>query len=463
MASILEQTVAPVAAPRGALFDADGKSRQNGISDPRWPSSYDEFIDRFVNIENGDVEQLERDFGQSRLRAFHDNYGAFAGRMRPQGFLSIITADINTRGVGSRKRRDDLKRILHGITVFAWDQMKRPPSRNRLRPFDHLAVPFSYRVTVTLGFGATLFQDRFGVDRFDVRAFKPHSLRTMPSLVGDLPSFNSGLETCDLLVLVQSDHEYVNVAVTRAFAQYVDPQLTVRRIERGFARPDVREFLRFDDGVANLKDESEIDKLVFVSPTDDEPEWCVGGSYVVWRKIRENLFSWESISEAQQERMIGRRKEDGAPLSSEVDPNDPRTPVFGTPTGGRDVSFDAHIRKVQPRRSGKDFMGVVDLDRRLLRRGYPYFDGLAGNGVDAGLQFLAFMRDIRSQFEWISQQWQLNPDFPFPNAGADALFAQRILETVAGGYYFCPPAPAPPRNGESVQTTDDFFGSAMFL
>src|SRR5262249_49252803 len=114
----------------------------------------------------------------------------------------------------------------------------------------------------------------------------------------------------------------------------------------------------------------------------------------------------------------------------------------------------AHIRKVQPRRQGLDFTGVADLDRRFLRRGYPYFEGLDSQGnVSCGLLFLAFMHDLRKQFEWVVQNWQLNPDFPRTHTGIDALYEHDILSNVTGGYYFCPPAPT----GRA-----DFVGSALF-
>jgi deferrochelatase/peroxidase EfeB len=58
-----------------------------------------------------------------------------------------------------------------------------------------------------------------------------------------------------------------------------------------------------------------------------------------------------------------------------------------------------HIRKVQPRRGGRDLLGVGDLKRRFLRRGYPCFEGLDEAGrARCGLLFLAYMRDLRKQF-----------------------------------------------------------------
>ena len=47
----------------------------------------------------------------------------------------------------------------------------------------------------------------------------------------------------------------------------------------------------------------------------------------------------------------------------------------------------------------------------------------------------------------------MNPDFPVKGTGIDALFANGILSTIDGGYYFCPPG---------VHDSEDFLGSGLF-
>ena len=74
---------------------------------------------------------------------------------------------------------------------------------------------------------------------------------------------------------------------------------------------------------------------------------------------------------------------------------------------------------------------------------------------------MAFMKDIRSHFEWVFEMWMMNRDFPYKDAGVDALFSSETSRVVAGGYYFCPPAPKPP-NGATYSDQDDYFGSPMF-
>ncbi len=204
----------------------------------------------------------------------------------------------------------------------------------------------------------------------------------------------------------------------------------------------------------------ELDRFVYVNSRDGEPPWAANGCYLAWRKIRENLPLWESINTSNQEQMIGRSKATGLPVSrqttGDVSPETgkPMTPIYSGPQDTRDGALTAHIRKVQPRREGADLMGVEDLQRRFLRRGYPYFEGLDSFGqVSCGLLFLGFMRNLRKQFEWPVQNWQTNPDFPVPGTGIDALYGSGVLSNVDGGYYFCPAAATSP---------DDFVGSGLF-
>ena len=141
-------------------------------------------------------------------------------------------------------------------------------------------------------------------------------------------------------------------------------------------------------------------------------------------------------------------------MSRQTDGPGGMTPVYPDSTDAKDGPLNSHIRKVQPRRKKPDLFGVDDLDRRFLRRPYPFFDGLDENGNSInGLQFIAFMKSIQQQFEHVVNMWQLNKNFPIEGAGIDALYANKILETLDGGYYFCPPG---------LKSEKDYFASGMF-
>jgi deferrochelatase/peroxidase EfeB len=453
----------PCPAPRGWLFDDFGRSRQNGIADPRWPPTFQEFLERHREVENGSTGDLHRAVGDRDWEQFQAEYeDRMSGRMRPQEFLSIVLADVETAGCTMTERRRILAELLAGVTRFAWEQMRKTPSRYSLRPNDYVWIPTSYRVTITFGLGASLFVSPSGQDRFGLTNWMPRSLRTMPPYPpADDPSFNPAMHAADMILLVQSDHPYVNSAIVRRMPTEIHCQFKLRRIEHGFSRPDVREWLGFNDGVANVKTEPDLDRLVFVSDAVDEPEWCHSGSYLVYRKIREDLLHWQTIPEDVQERVIGRRKDLlGTPLNP--DPDHPRTHLYHPSGSNQGTPLTAHSFKNNPRRPAPDLFGILDNDRNLLRRGFPYFQGVRADGkLEVGLQFLAFMKDLRSQFEWRVESWQLNPDFPYLGTGIDAMFANKILQAEGGGFYFCPPAPRPPANRETWQQGDDHYGREL--
>jgi deferrochelatase/peroxidase EfeB len=410
-------------------------ARQPGIADPQWPQ--------------------KRPRGVSK-----DEYPRYRGGIDRQSNLCLVGADIIATN------SDELRDILRRVTRFSRDEMKRKPVHAKLALLSE--VPSTYRVTITVALGWKIFLNRCGDDRFGLQRMMPRSFAPMPSFSGDDPGFVPDDYATDLLFVIASDHPYVNIAIARSIAhgwvdckyaspRYASARLVARWIEQGFTRPDVREFLKFEDGTDNIRNNTKdrtLDRLTFVHSGDGQPDWCIDGSFLVYRKVRENLPRWERLNRPQKESAIGRHEKDGLPLSRFHDPRDIRQPRYPDPTDARDGPLTAHIRKVQPRREEPDFTGTPDLDRRFLRRPYPFFEGMNATGeVLVGLHFLGFMRNIHQQFEWAVRMWQTNPDFPKPGTGVDAMYSLGILTNVGGGYYFCPPAPS---GGE------DYLGSGMF-
>lgn len=408
---------------------------QSGISDPHYPL-----------LPPPELENSE-------------DYNLYKGLVDPQSNLALIRANVFARDA------KELQVLLKLLSRYAHEAMEKEPSRKHMRPLEFGHVPKSYRVTVTIGFGATLFIDRSGYDRYGLSFRKPKSLKIAPSFPGD--EYSPADSVSDLIISVASDHPYVNVAISRYIAEYINKTFCdetgeprtrtvfkVVDIQQGFSRPDQREFLRFNDGIDNVRVGIDLEKLVFVDENCGEPAWCIGGSYLVYRKIRELMPVWEAFSTAEQEHSIGREKDTGKPLSRHSEGIDNLTPVYPDPRDAADGPLNAHIRKVQPRRPNADLFGVNDQERRFLRRGYPFFEGVDEEGKAVnGLHFVAYMKSIQQQFEHVTNMWQMNPDFPEKGTGIDALFAKNVLKTIDGGYYFCPPAP---------KDKDDFIGSELF-
>lgn len=228
------------------------------------------------------------------------------------------------------------------------------------------------------------------------------------------------------------------------------------------------------------------------------PEWTKNGSYLVFRRLRQDVASFRSFirsvakSEGLSEdlagaKIVGRYKS-GAPLelTGEQD-NDPGLidPAINSDEQINDFEFiengdlngdlvplAAHIRKTYPRDHPTDDGGEADTQRhRFLRRGIPFGASLALDATadsaaalaefpnDRGLLFMCYQTSISRQFEHVQQQWVNDPTFPEPNAGQDAVIAtapatgefqlpggrtghvalmQRFVTTTGGGYFFQP-------------------------
>src|SRR2546423_13704288 len=105
-----------------------------------------------------------------------------------------------------------------------------------------------------------------------------------------------------------------------------------------------------------------------------------GGSYAVVRRIRMLLDDWDHLSVERQERVIGRRKSDGAPLSGGTGTTPVDLDKF-LPDRSLAIPPDAHIRVAAPSRNG----GAA-----MLRRAFSYHDGIGADSTpDARLRVVA--------------------------------------------------------------------------
>jgi deferrochelatase/peroxidase EfeB len=142
-----------------------------------------------------------------------------------------------------------------------------------------------------------------------------------------------------------------------------------------------------------------------------------GGTYLVARRIRMRIEGWDRAPLADQESVFGRDKVEGAPLTgtreTEV-PDYAARAADGTPV----IAMDAHVRLAAPENND---------GRAMLRRGYSFTDGVdpASGELDAGLFFLAFMRDPRV---FVHLQNRLGT--------LDAL--NEYIEHVGSGLFACP-------------------------
>jgi deferrochelatase/peroxidase EfeB len=295
------------------------------------------------------------------------------------------------------------------------------------------------QLTLTVGFGPSLFRDARGRDRFGIAAKRPPALADLPHFPGDAlqPEISGG----DLCVQACANDPQVAVHAVRNLARMGFGVVSVRYSQLGFGRTSStsrsqatpRNLMGFKDGTANLKAEDGrlLDEHVWAQAGDGAP-WMAGGSYLVTRKIRMIIETWDRASLAEQEAIFGRAKGSGAPLGKTGEFDEIDFSAKGA-DGQPLVPMDSHVRLAHPDHNN---------GARLLRRGYNFVDGSDGLGrLDAGLFFMAYQRDPRKQFVRVQTQLARN----------DRL--NEYIRHVSSGVFACPPG---------VRGPDDYWGRTLF-
>jgi len=252
-------------------------------------------------------------------------------------------------------------------------------------------------LTITIGFGPTLFTDATGADRYGIAAQRPAALVDLPHFSGD--QLVEALTGGDLGVQACSDDPQVAVHAIRNLSRIAFGRASLRWSQLGFGRTSSttrdqatpRNLFGFKDGTANLRaeDTAAVEQGVWAQGSDGSA-WMDGGSYLVARKIRMTIETWDHASLAEQQTVVGRDKREGAPLSGGTEFTAPDFAAAAASGGGTAIARDSHVALAHPEQNG----GAT-----LLRRGYNFVDGNDGLGrLDAGLFFLAYQRDPRRQY-----------------------------------------------------------------
>jgi Dyp-type peroxidase family len=208
------------------------------------------------------------------------------------------------------------------------------------------------------------------------------------------------------------------------------------------------------------------------NPIMDGPDWAKDGSYLVFRRLRQDVAGFHRFLNEQANilgispdelgaKLVG-RWHSGAPIMRAPDMDDKtlgdddcannnfefgdaKPPILPTTpdacadntypssqadTTGAVCPFAGHIRKSYPR--DDDPPGEVRTQtHRLLRRGIPFGtqsdstpDNPQDDYVDRGLCFFCYNTSIVNQFEFVTRRWVNNADFKAPGSGQDPIIGQ---------------------------------------
>jgi deferrochelatase/peroxidase EfeB len=289
------------------------------------------------------------------------------------------------------------------------------------------------QLTITLGYGPSLFDGRFGLAEH-----KPSALSPLPPLPNENldPDYTGG----DLCIQACSDDPLVAFHAVRNLARMGMGVVQHNWMELGFGRTSTtttsqatpRNLLGFKDGTRNIKAEqtSLMDDYVWVGSESDQP-WLRGGSYLVARKIRIFVENWDRDYLKDQQNVIGRAKVSGAPLSGGSEFTAPDFDANGS-DGQPAIPASSHVRLASFEHNG---------GTRILRRGYSFTDGIdpqAGTLL-GGLFFIAFMKNP-AQFIRLQQ-----------SLASDAL--NEYIHHTGSAVFACPPGLRPGRHwGDTLFT-----------
>lgn len=238
------------------------------------------------------------------------------------------------------------------------------------------------RLTGTVGFGPSLFK------KLGLEDKAPKSIQNVPPLKIDQlkPEFSDG----DVLIQLSCDDPVILSHASRAIIRDSLSFASVRYSQQGFSNAQgvspagtrQRNLMGQVDGTDNpALGTEDFDNLVWIG---EGPDWAVGGTILVLRRIAMQLQTWDQLGRTDKEQVIGRNLSNGAPLglAEETD-----APDFNKrqANGLTVIPPYAHIRRASAANPGE----------RFFRRPFNYEVGVAADGTpDVGMLWTAYMKSM---------------------------------------------------------------------
>jgi deferrochelatase/peroxidase EfeB len=316
--------------------------------------------------------------------------------------LDAIAPSASELATGLRQLSAQARALSAGYQFAVRDRSDPPPDSGTLG-----AAVAPDALTITVAFGASLFDDRYGL-----AARRPAGLTPMPRFADD--KIDEARAHGDVLVTINANRRDTVVHALRELLRPVRGAFAIRWTLDGFVSAGRgpmphsarRNLFGFRDGTANPAGAA-LGQRVFGAD---------GGTFQVVRTIRMHTEFWDRVGLLEQENMIGRRRDTGAPIGGDEEAQDPRYDL--DPKGAR-IPLDAHIRMANPRTAATEA-------QRFLRRSFNYHRGAdAAGDLDQGLIFVAYNASIQEQFEVVQKRLAGEPMTDY-------------ITPVGGGYFFAP-------------------------
>ncbi|MGW1794680.1 Dyp-type peroxidase [Streptomyces sp. NPDC001984] len=355
----------------------------------------------------------------SRVIPFHGSHQAGIATL-PQQDAIFVSCDVTA---SSRKELTELFRTLTSRARFLTAGGTPANVPSTAAPSDNgilgpKIVPDG--LTVTVGVGASLFDDRYGLG-----PRKPVQLVTMKAFRHD--DLDPALSQGDLLLQICADHRDTTVHALIDILTHTKSAMKLRWRIDGQRNPERpvgvrRDWFGFKDGIANpdLADESQLNQVVWVQPKGAEPQWAAGGTYHVVRIVHFFIEAWQKVPVAQQERIFGRRKASGAPMYAVGDDvSDLLDPIYTNDPQGLITPLNSHIRLANPQTPQTAATSTI------LRRSYDYDRSPNLPELDMGHAFVCFQQELDT---YVTMQTRLEDEALVP-----------YISPRGGGYFFALP------------------------
>jgi len=267
---------------------------------------------------------------------------------------------------------DDIARLAQGQGVLA-------------DPQPELAIGPA-RFTCTVAFGISLFT------KLDLSYRLPAGFAPVPNFKID--QLQSRHSDGDVLLHVQADDPLVLNHATRALLRDSAEFSEVHFLQAGFSnskskgrdRISQRNLMGQVDGTDNPKLGSQnFADQVWIT---DGPDWLIGGTQLVLRRIKMNLTTWDTLSRSQKEATIGRNLDNGAPLGKANETDAPDFDALNA-NGLKLIPEFAHIRRASAK----------TMDELFFRRPYNYQGEINEfSEQEAGMLWAAYAKDLYKQY-----------------------------------------------------------------